>query len=121
MLAVPRDRDGPDLAALDELAEAHWPTLYFTQSAMQNPTGASIDAHKAFRLLQIAEKHNFLTVEDDIFSDLQAKPGTRLAGLDQLSRVIYVRSSRRLCRAACGSDLSRPRRASCRSLPTSRC
>ncbi len=92
MLAVPRNRDGPDLAALDELAGAHRPALYFTQSAMQNPTGASIDAHQAFRLLQIAEKRDFLTVEDDIFSDLQAKPGTRLAGLDQLSRVIYVRS-----------------------------
>ena len=92
MLAVPRNRDGPDLSALDELAGAHRPALYFTQSAMQNPTGASIDQHTAFRLLQIAEKRDFLVVEDDIFSDLQAKPGVRLAALDQLSRVIYVRS-----------------------------
>jgi DNA-binding transcriptional MocR family regulator len=92
MLAVPRSRDGPDVSALDDLATTHRPKLYFTQSTLQNPTGTSIDPHKAFRLLQIAEKRNFLIVEDDIFSDLQVKPAARLAGLDQLSRVIYVRS-----------------------------
>ncbi len=43
-------------------------------------------------MLQIAEKRNFVVVEDDIFSDLQVKPTPRLAGLDQLSRVVYVRS-----------------------------
>ena len=92
MLAVPRSRDGPDISALDDLARAHRPKLYFTQSVIQNRTGTSIGAHKAFRLLQIAEKRNFVVVEDDIFSDLQVKPTPRLAGLDQLSRVVYVRS-----------------------------
>jgi DNA-binding transcriptional MocR family regulator len=92
MLAVPRGRDGPDVSALDDLARAHRPKLYFTQSAIQNPTGTNIDPHKAFRLLQIAEKRNFLVVEDDIFSDLQVKPTARLAALDHLSRVVYVRS-----------------------------
>jgi DNA-binding transcriptional MocR family regulator len=92
MLAVPRHRDGPDLLALDDLATAHQPKLYFTQSAMQNPTGTDIGQHKTFRLLQIAERRAFTVVEDDIFSDLQVKPASRLAGLDQLSRVVYVRS-----------------------------
>ena len=92
MLAVPRDRGGPDLSVLDDLAAAHRPKLYFTQSTMQNPTGTNIDPHKAFRLLQIAERRDLTIIEDDIFSDLQVKPTARLAGLDQLSRVVYVRS-----------------------------
>jgi DNA-binding transcriptional MocR family regulator len=48
--------------------------------------------HAAFRVLQAAERHGFAVVEDDIFSDLQVRPTPRLATLDQLGRVIYVRS-----------------------------
>jgi DNA-binding transcriptional MocR family regulator len=48
--------------------------------------------HIAFRVLQAAERHNFVVVEDDIFSDLQTRQTPRLATLDQLNRVIYARS-----------------------------
>jgi DNA-binding transcriptional MocR family regulator len=92
MLAVPRNPDGPDVATLEKLAVAHRPKVYFTQSAMQNPTGTDMSAHVAFMVLQAAERHNFTVVEDDIFCDLQIKPTPRLATLDQLKRVIYARS-----------------------------
>jgi DNA-binding transcriptional MocR family regulator len=59
---------------------------------MQNPTGADITPHVAFKVLQIAERYNFTVVEDDIFCDLQGKTTPRLATLDQLNRVIYARS-----------------------------
>ena len=92
MLAVPRNRDGPDIAELEKLAAARRPKVYFTQSVMQNPTGTDMSPHVAFKVLQAAERHNFLIVEDDIFCDLQVKPTPRLATLDQLNRVIYARS-----------------------------
>jgi DNA-binding transcriptional MocR family regulator len=92
MLAVPRKPDGPDLAALEKLAAAHQPKVYFTQSVMQNPSGTDMSPHVGFKVLQAAERHNFTVVEDDIFCDLQVKPTPRLATLDQLNRVIYVRS-----------------------------
>jgi DNA-binding transcriptional MocR family regulator len=92
MLAVPRHPDGPDIAALEKLATAHQPKIYFTQSVMQNPTGADITPHVAFKVLQVAERYNFTVVEDDIFCDLQGKTTPRLATLDQLNRVIYARS-----------------------------
>ncbi|HUN52669.1 MAG TPA: PLP-dependent aminotransferase family protein [Candidatus Sulfotelmatobacter sp.] len=92
MLAVPRNPDGPDVAVLEKLAATHRPKVYFTQSAMQNPTGTDMSPHVAFKVLQAAERHDFFVVEDDIFCDLQAKATPRLATLDQLSRVIYVRS-----------------------------
>ncbi|MGA8583459.1 MAG: PLP-dependent aminotransferase family protein [Roseiarcus sp.] len=92
MLAVPRNRDGPDVNVLEALAAERRPKVYFTQSVMQNPTGADMSPHVAFRVLQAAERHNFLIVEDDIFSDLQARQTPRLATLDQLNRVIYARS-----------------------------
>jgi DNA-binding transcriptional MocR family regulator len=92
MLAVPRNTDGPDLAILETLAAAHRPKVYFTQSVMQNPTGTDISAHIAHKTLQAADRHGFAIVEDDIFCDLQTRPTPRLATLDQLNRVIYVRS-----------------------------
>lgn len=92
MLPVPRNAEGPDLAALERLAERHRPKVYFTQSVMQNPTGTDMSAHVAFKLLQAAERYDFIVVEDDIFCDLQTKMTPRLATLDQLKRVIYARS-----------------------------
>jgi DNA-binding transcriptional MocR family regulator len=92
MLAIPRRPDGPDFTALEALAAARRPKVYFTQSAMQNPTGSNTSPHVAFRLLQAAESHDFTVVEDDIFCDLQLIKPPRLATLDQLNRVIYVRS-----------------------------
>jgi DNA-binding transcriptional MocR family regulator len=92
MLAVPRTPDGPDIGVLEKLATARRPKAYFTQSVMHNPTGTDMSPHVAFKLLQAAERHNFIVVEDDIFCDLQAKATPRLATLDQLDRVIYARS-----------------------------
>jgi DNA-binding transcriptional MocR family regulator len=92
LLGVPRHPNGPDVEALERLATEHRPTIFYTQSLMQNPTGTSMSPHVAFRILQIAERCGFMVVEDDIFSDLQSNPTPRLATLDQLNRVIYVRS-----------------------------
>jgi DNA-binding transcriptional MocR family regulator len=113
MLAVPRNPDGPDVAILEELAAVHRPKVYFTQSVMQNPTGTDISPHVAFKVLQAAERHDFMIVEDDIFSDLQVKTTPRLATLDQLKRVIYARSfsktlsgSLRVGFVACAQDIA---------------
>jgi DNA-binding transcriptional MocR family regulator len=82
---------------------------------MQNPTGTDMSPHVAFKVLQAAERHGFIVVEDDIFSDLQVKPTPRLATLDQLNRVIYVRSfsktlsgSLRVGFIACAQDIANP-------------
>lgn len=92
LVGVPRGQDGPDVDALDALAAEHRPRLYFTQSVLQNPTGTDMAPHVAYRVLQAASRWDFQVVEDDIFSDLDAGVVSRLAALDQLERVIYVRS-----------------------------
>jgi DNA-binding transcriptional MocR family regulator len=92
LISVPRENDGPDVEALETLAAEHKPKLYFTQSVLQNPTGTTMSHHKAFRVLQAAGAHDFTVVEDDIFSDMYPEATPRLAALDQLERVIYLRS-----------------------------
>jgi DNA-binding transcriptional MocR family regulator len=92
MLAVPRNPDGPDVDTLEKLAAKHRPKVYFTQSVMHNPTGTDMSPHVAFKVLQAAERHGFIVVEDDIFCDLQVKSTPRLATLDQFDHVTYARS-----------------------------
>ncbi|MDQ9169876.1 PLP-dependent aminotransferase family protein [Oxalobacteraceae bacterium R-40] len=94
VVGIPRLQDGPDMARLAELAALHKPKLFVINSVLHNPTSTSLSAAKAFQILKIAEEHDFIVVEDDIYCDLH--PGTtiqhatRIAPLDGLNRVIYL-------------------------------
>jgi DNA-binding transcriptional MocR family regulator len=92
LLGVPRTPEGPDVKALEEILAHHQPRLFFTHSVLHNPTGCNLSPANAFRVLQLAEKHDFMVVEDDIYGDIAPDAATRLASLDQLSRVIYTGS-----------------------------
>jgi DNA-binding transcriptional MocR family regulator len=92
LVGIPWNANGPDVAELERLAAEHRPKVYFTQSVLHNPTGASLTPATAFRILQCAEKFDFHLVEDDIYSDFFEGAATRLAAMDQLRRVIYVNS-----------------------------
>lgn len=94
VLGVPYTADGLDVDALEALAHLWNPKLFVINSSLQNPTGTSLSAARAFRILQLAERYDFVVVEDDIYGDLcpAGYPATRLASLDQLKRVIYLGS-----------------------------
>jgi DNA-binding transcriptional MocR family regulator len=90
VFGVPRNSDGPDTEALEALVKEHRPKLFFTMSVVHNPTGTNTSQAKAYRILQLAEKYDFMVIEDDVYGDFHPRPITRLASLDQLDRVIYV-------------------------------
>jgi len=92
IVGVPWTLDGPDTAVMEALILEHKPKLFFTNSVLHNPTGSSISQAVAYRVLQLAEKHDLLVVEDDIYGDFHPGRITRLATLDQLDRVIYISS-----------------------------
>lgn len=92
MIGIPRTAKGPDLDVLEAMLALHRPKLFFVNSIFQNPTGTTLTAAVGHRILQLADRHGFLVVEDDIYSDFEEKPTIRMATLDQLARVIYVGS-----------------------------
>ncbi|WLE60207.1 PLP-dependent aminotransferase family protein [Burkholderia plantarii] len=94
LVGMPYTPDGPDLDALEALVQQWRPKMLVINSVLQNPTGTSLSAAQAFRILRLAEAHDFLVVEDDIYGDLcpARYPATRLASLDQLKRVILLGS-----------------------------
>ena len=92
VVGVPRTPGGPDLASFAQAVAAHRPSLYLTNSAIHNPTGGSLSAQSAHRILTLAAAHDMTIVEDDIFADFEPEPSPRLAVLDGLARVIRVGS-----------------------------
>src|SRR5690606_4247638 len=92
LVGVPRTADGVDVERLEALVMEHRPRLYMTNSVLHNPTGTSLSAAAAFRILRLAETHDFYICEDDVYADLHPGRAHRIAALDQLNRVIYVGS-----------------------------
>lgn len=91
-VGVPRTPEGPDLEAFDRAAGEHRPRLYLTNAALHNPTGTCLAPAVAHRLLKLAEAHDIVVVEDDIFADFEPDRSVRLAALDGLDRVVRVGS-----------------------------
>lgn len=92
VVSVPYTTSGPDVACFDAILAAEHPRLYVTNSALHNPTGATLSPQTAHRLLNAATAHDLTIVEDDIFADFEPEPAARLAALDGLNRVIRIGS-----------------------------
>jgi DNA-binding transcriptional MocR family regulator len=92
LIGVPFTPNGPDVAAFEAALTEHRPRLYITNSGVHNPTGASLSAPTAHRVLKLAEEHQLVVVEDDIFADFELEPSPRYAAFDGLDRVIRVGS-----------------------------
>lgn len=92
VVAVPMTPTGPDLAAFADVVARERPRLYITNSAVHNPTGATLSAAHVHRVLKLAEAHDMLIVEDDIFSDFEHTAAPRYAAFDGLDRVIRIGS-----------------------------
>ncbi|HEY9320904.1 MULTISPECIES: PLP-dependent aminotransferase family protein [unclassified Achromobacter] len=90
VVAVPRTADGLDCEALERVVAQHQPRALYINTALQNPSGASIGMANAFRILQVAERHGLWVIEDDISRDLAPGVTPMLAALDGARRVIYL-------------------------------
>jgi DNA-binding transcriptional MocR family regulator len=110
VVGVPMTPTGPDMTAFAAALVEHRPRFYLTNSAVHNPTGAVLSAPNAHRLLKLAEAHDLVIVEDDIFADFEHETAPRLAAFDGLERVIRVGSFSKSVSAAvrCGHIAARP-------------
>ncbi|MDC0657706.1 PLP-dependent aminotransferase family protein [Leisingera sp. SS27] len=92
IIGVPYTLDGPDLKCFEAALAEHRPRLYLTNSALHNPTGATVAAPVAHRVLALAAQHDLIIVEDDIFAGFEPEASPRLATLDGLERVVRTGS-----------------------------
>ncbi len=92
IVGVPYTPSGPNVSLFESVLATERPRLYITNSALHNPTGATLSPQTAYKLLSAAAAHDLTIVEDDIFADLEPEPSPRLAVLDGLDRVIRIGS-----------------------------
>ncbi len=109
-IGIPMTPAGPDMAAFAAALAEHRPRLYVTNSAVHNPTGATLSAATAHRVLKLAAEHDLVIVEDDIFADFEHVVSPRLAAFDGLDRVVRIGSFSKSVTAAlrCGHIAARP-------------
>ncbi|NTJ41069.1 PLP-dependent aminotransferase family protein [Agrobacterium larrymoorei] len=109
IVSVPYMADGPDVALFEQVLKEHEPRLYITNSAVHNPTGATLSAVKAHRILMLAERAGLTIIEDNIFADFEYERSPRLAAFDGLDRVVQIGSfSKTLSASArCGYIVAR--------------
>lgn len=110
IVSVPYTPAGPDVELFAQALAEHRPRLYITNSALHNPTGATLSPVTAHRVLKLADQFDLTIVEDDIFADFEATPAPRLAAFDGLERVIQIGSFSKTLSASvrCGFIAARP-------------
>jgi DNA-binding transcriptional MocR family regulator len=64
VVGIPLEADGVSLGALEEALATHRPKLMYVIGDFQNPAGVTTAAAKRRRILELAEEHDFLVVED---------------------------------------------------------
>ncbi|MBI4635404.1 MAG: PLP-dependent aminotransferase family protein [Candidatus Rokubacteria bacterium] len=92
LLAVPWDADGPRVDVFERLLERHAPKLFYCQPSAHNPTGMTIGGERAWRLLQVAARHQVPIVEDGFDGSLYygERPAVPLKAVDRDDLVLYI-------------------------------
>ncbi|WP_179401349.1 PLP-dependent aminotransferase family protein [Burkholderia guangdongensis] len=91
-VGIPMTPAGPDVPAMERAFETHRPKVFFTNTRLHNPTGASYSSATAFKVLKLAERYDCIIVEDDVSASLVSGNSVALASMDQLKRVVYIGS-----------------------------
>lgn len=91
---VPTDADGMDVDALDEIIRRERPKLIYTVPTFQNPSGITLSLRRRERLVEIADRHNLIVVEDDPYGNLRysGDPVPCVKAFDRPGRVVYLGS-----------------------------
>ncbi|MBL4784147.1 MAG: PLP-dependent aminotransferase family protein [Cohaesibacteraceae bacterium] len=110
LVSVPFTTGGPDIDQLEQILKTARPKFYLTNSALHNPTGASLTPLVAHKVLKLADRYDLIILEDDVFADFEHEPAPRLAAFDGLERVIHLSgfSKTHSAAARCGYIAARP-------------
>jgi 2-aminoadipate transaminase len=94
VVGVPVDNEGLNVERLAEICEVYRPALLYTIPTFHNPTGVSLSPARREQLLDLAEKYDFLIMEDDVYGllsyDGYSPPALKAA--DNRQRVVYISS-----------------------------
>lgn len=114
LLPVSIEEDGIDTQLFEEKLKENKVKVLYTIPTFQNPSGITMSLEKRYKLLELAEKYDFLIIEDNPYGDLRfaGEDVPTIKSLDKNGRVIYCSSfskilspGMRLGYVVCGGDL----------------
>jgi DNA-binding transcriptional MocR family regulator len=100
IVSIPVDDEGLDLDVLEEKLKKHQPKLLYTIPTFQNPSGHTLSLARRERLVELAEKHDFLVVADEVYHLLPytenpptpfalfAKDSAQVASVNSFSKIL---------------------------------
>ena len=101
ILPIPLESDGIDVGALEVALEAGArPKLAHIIPNFHNPAGCTLSLEKRRRLLELAERYDFVLFEDDPYVELrfEGEPLPTMLELDGADKVVYASSfSKTVC------------------------
>lgn len=95
ILGVPLENDGIDTDALEQLLKEHSNIkILYTIASFQNPSGITATLEKRMKILELAEKYDFIIFEDNPYGDLRfsGEDVQTMKSLDTEGRVVYFGS-----------------------------
>lgn len=67
VVGIPTDAHGLDVDALEAKLTEQRPAMVYTIPAFQNPTGVTLTPARRSRLVELATRHDFLVVADEVY------------------------------------------------------
>ncbi len=95
VISAPMDAEGLNTEALEEILEREKPKLFYTIPTFQNPSGRTLSLARREKLIELAEKHDFVIVADEVYHLLPyfATPPKAFALFsEETERVVSVNS-----------------------------
>jgi 2-aminoadipate transaminase len=94
VVGLPMDDAGVDLNAFEDALRKHRPKFFYTVPTFQNPTGITLSAPRRQALVDLAAKHDFLIVADEVYHSLgyRASPPAPMAAYTASNRVLSIGS-----------------------------
>lgn len=85
---------GYDLEQIEFIMKKHKPRLFYLNPTFHNPTGYTVPSAQRKQLVQLAEDHRCLLIEDDVYNDIffDQKPPPPMYTYDTSGMVIYIKS-----------------------------
>ncbi len=91
---VDADENGLIISDLEEKVKKYSPKIVYVVPNFSNPTGKTLSLDRRKKLLELAEKYNFIILEDDPYGEIRFD-GEKLPSIksfDKAGRVIYLTS-----------------------------
>ncbi len=93
-IGLPLENDGLDVCALEDLCKEKKVKLLYTIPTFQNPMGVTMSLKKRKKVLELAEKYDFMILEDNPYGELRfsGEEIPTMKSMDVNGRVIYAGS-----------------------------